>query len=533
MQSFDDGKGSNVTRRDLLKMIGGVAGGVAVYNAMESLGFAAESSYKGAAKLEGGSKGSSVVVLGAGMAGMVAAYELRKAGYKVTLLEYRDRAGGRCWSVHSGEEFTDLGGVKQVCRFEKGDYMNPGPWRIPYHHYGVLDYCRELKVPLDTFVQLNMNAYYHSQKAFGGKPQRIRQMLNDINGNVSELLSKSVNQNALDDSLTAEDKERLLVGLQSWGALDKNYRYVKSSKTSERRGYITDPGGGLMPEAVFSDPVDFKDLIRSSAWDFAVTYNMYEYNQTIFQPTGGMEEIAKAFARELKGLINFNTRVSKIAQDDKGVTVTCSDLKTGKERQVKADWCVCTIPLSILSQLDVQASPAMKSAISAVPYDTAFKASIQFKRRFWEEDERIFGGISYTDLPTQTISYPVYGMNRGGKGVVLAAYAFGPDSYKFSGMPIEQRHEKILSYVEQLHPEARKEYDNAFSVGWHRVPWTNGCYGLWTAETRAQHYKNLCSIDGRLLLAGEHASYIPAWIEGAVLSATDAVERLHKHVHSR
>ena len=67
-------------------------------------------------------------------------------------------------------------------------------------------------------------------------------------------------------------------------------------------------------------------------------------------------------------------------------------------------------------------------------------------------------------------------------------------------------------------------------MGWHRVPWTLGCAGAWTDETRARHYKNLCAIDGRIVLAGEHASYIPAWQEGAVLSSLDAIGRLHQRV---
>src|ERR1700761_5727683 len=97
-----------VTRRDLLALVGTVAGGAAMYQAMTSLGFASESRYKGPIKLEGDAKGASVLVLGAGLAGMTAALELRKAGYKVEVLEYRDRAGGRSWAVRGGGTYTEL-----------------------------------------------------------------------------------------------------------------------------------------------------------------------------------------------------------------------------------------------------------------------------------------------------------------------------------------------------------------------------------------------------------------------------------------
>ena len=74
------------------------------------------------------------------------------------------------------------------------------------------------------------------------------------------------------------------------------------------------------------------------------------------------------------------------------------------------------------------------------------------------------------------------------------------------------------------------EFENGVSVAWHRVPFTLGCAGDWSDEARSAHYNDLCQIDGRIVLAGEHASYIPAWQEGAILSALDAIQRLHKRV---
>src|ERR1700678_3833807 len=95
---------SNATsRRDLLLLIGAVAGSAAMYEAMTSLGFASESRYSGPIKLEGDPKGASVLILGAGLAGMTAALELRKAGYRVQILEYGERAGGRNWSIYGGD----------------------------------------------------------------------------------------------------------------------------------------------------------------------------------------------------------------------------------------------------------------------------------------------------------------------------------------------------------------------------------------------------------------------------------------------
>ena len=168
------GSSGAFSRRDLLSLIGTVAGSAAMYQAMSSLGFASDSGYTGPIKLSGDVKGASVLILGAGLAGMTAALELRKAGYKVAVLEFNDRPGGRNWTLRGGDTYTELGGFTQTCEFEEGQYFNPGPWRIPYHHGALLDYCKRLNVALEPFVELNYNALLHASGAFGGRPQRLR-----------------------------------------------------------------------------------------------------------------------------------------------------------------------------------------------------------------------------------------------------------------------------------------------------------------------------------------------------------------------
>jgi monoamine oxidase len=250
----------------------------------------------------------------------------------------------------------------------------------------------------------------------------------------------------------------------------------------------------------------------------------------LFQPVGGMDMIAKAFAHEVGDLIKFNCKVTEIAQNATGVTVTYVDGAGGALQQVKADWCVCTIPLSVLSQVKTNFSGKMRAAIEAVPYAPAIKVGLQFKRRFWEEDEAIYGGISFTNLPIGQISYPSTDYLKQGKGVMLGAYMFGVAAVEFTAMSPEERVKRAVEYGSQIHPQMAAEFDNGVAVAWHRVPWTLGCYGMWKDDTRKDHYKNLCAIDGRTVLAGEHCSYVNAWQEGAILSSLDAITRLHKRV---
>src|ERR1700712_917889 len=196
---------SSTTRRQLLTAIGMVGGTAALYQAMTTMGHAAETQYKGPPDLSGAQPGASVLVLGSGLAGMLAAHELSKAGYKVRILEYQNRAGGRNWSLYGGDTYTELGGATQKVGFAPGHYLNPGPWRIPHHHRTLLHYCKAFGIKLEPFIQFNHNTYVHHEAALGGKPARFKELASDFEGNIAELLAKSVNQKALDQTLTQED----------------------------------------------------------------------------------------------------------------------------------------------------------------------------------------------------------------------------------------------------------------------------------------------------------------------------------------
>ncbi|WP_309141068.1 NAD(P)/FAD-dependent oxidoreductase [Novosphingobium sp. G106] len=380
------------TRRELLAMIGKVGGGLAMYQAMTALGHAAETQFTGPPNLSGARPGASVLVLGAGLAGMVAAYELTKAGYKVQVLEYQDRPGGRNYSVRGGDKIVEVGGATQTVGYAPGNYLNPGPWRIPHHHRTLIHYCKAFGVELEPFIQLDHNVFVHKSDAFGGKPQRYKELATDFKGHVSELLGKSLNAGALDAAVTKEDKDKLLEAMRDWGALDKNMAYSSSLAVSGQRGYDQAPGGGVGGAPTPSKVNGLSDVLASHVWTQMGFYFSYVMQTTMFQPKGGMDMIGKGFYRQINKMVRLNTKVTKVAQDDKGVTVSWQDAKTGQVGESKADYCVCTIPLPVLSQLDIQVAPKTQAAIKAVPYGSAVKIGLEMKRRFWEEDYSIYGG---------------------------------------------------------------------------------------------------------------------------------------------
>lgn len=524
------------TRRQLLTRIGVTAGSVAMYQAMTQLGHAAGTDFSGPPVLSGGRAGTTVLVLGAGLAGMLAAYELRKAGYSVRVLEFQNRSGGRNISLRGGDTLTELGGYTQKVDFAPGNYINPGPWRIPHHHRALLHYCQAFGVALEPFIEVNHNAYLHSSDTFGGVPQRYREVQSDFTGHTAELLAKAINQNKLDQPVTEAEKHDLLAAMQGWGSLDETYAYTMKS-ASYHRGFAKPQGGGPDGAPAFSTPSPRDEVMRSKLWKW-LSFNMsYDFQTTMFQPVGGMDMIGKAFARQVNDLVTHNIKVTRIQQDAGGVTVTYNDNNRagpqggpngGPVTQAKADYCVCTIPLSVLSQLDVQVSAPMKAAIAAVPYASSVKVGLEFKRRFWEEDEAIYGGISFTDQPISQISYPSHGYFSQGKAVLLGGYMFGTAAYDFAGMTPEARVQAALAQGSVLHKQYRDEFVTGVGVAWSRMPWSLGCCGTWSEEARKLHYKTLTAIDGRVVLAGEHASYIGCWQEGAILSSLSAITRLHQ-----
>jgi monoamine oxidase len=220
-----------------------------------------------------------------------------------------------------------------------------------------------------------------------------------------------------------------------------------------------------------------------------------------------------------------------VKQDANGVTVSYVDTqKGGAVQTATANWCINTIPTTILSQVPMQIGAPLKNAINSLSYSAGFKAGLQMKRRWWEDDYRIYGGISYTDQPIALISYPSTQYMTEKKGVILGAYTFGPHAFELTSMTPEERMAKCIEYGANIHPEYRTEFETGVTVGWHRMPFTLGCFAQWSEDNRAKNYDALCAIDGRMVLAGEHASHLGAWQEGAIVSALDAIKRLHQRV---
>jgi monoamine oxidase len=394
-------------------------------------------------------------------------------------------------------------------------YLNPGPARLPYHHEGILSYCRELGVPLEVMSNDNRGALLQSDAAFDGRPQRNRQVVNDIRGYIAELAAKAIDHDALAEAVTTGDKERIRALLRSFGALDRDMSY----RGSGRAGYGEPPGGGVQV-GKRSQPLDLHQILDAEFWQFQSNFGeSWHQAATMMQPIGGMGRIGEAFGRGLAGTITYGADVRALRRTRHGVRILWRDGRTGRERATEASLAVVTIPLPVLRTIPADFAPDIRAAVAAVDYVPAVKVAFQAERRFWELDDAIYGGISWTARDITQVWYPSAGIQQR-KGILVGAYIWSDDvGQKFAAMSPAARIEAALADGERLHPDYRRHLTKGVSVAWQNIPFSGSAWAEWSSEARAAHYAPLLRGDGPFLFAGEHMSYINGWQEGAVRSA--------------
>jgi monoamine oxidase len=501
-----------LTRRHFLTRAAAAGGASLAYEAMTGLGLLTAPTQT-RFDLSGRVSGVRVLILGAGLAGLTTAYELGKVGYDCRVLEARPRPGGRVFTVRRGT-VSEEEGPSQTAQFDEGLYFNAGPMRISHHHHTTLAYCRELQVPMEVFVADSESAYLYQTRSSTLTEQRIRlrEARADFDGYIAELLSKALSQTQLDQPLTNEDRDRLLAYLRRLGALDQQRQYRGSPR---RSGYNER-----------STPLSLRDLLGAN-FDFYVGID-WDSQPAMMQVVGGMDRLPAALATRLGNRIVYRAAVREIRQGERGVWVIYADAN-GQLKRVDADYCVCTIPLPVLSGLQKDLSQPVQAAISAATYDGAGKIGLQFRRRFWEQDDEIYGGRTWTDQEIGQIIYPSHGFN-GPKGVLVGYYMDFRRTLR-ERTPAE-RQQMALEQGARIHPQYRTEFETAFSVSWPRVPWNRGS---WRSETGAAHeaLKALRQPDGRVYFAGDYMTDMSSWMQGALESAREVAMAIHPRAVAR
>jgi monoamine oxidase len=510
------------TRREFLRQVGSIGGYRATYLTMQAMGLLGTAAAAEPLTLQRGeTHGTKVVILGAGVAGLSAAYELGKAGYDCTVLEARDRVGGRNWSIRRGTRLDMNDGTRQLCEFDPEMYWNAGPARIPSAHQTVLGYCRELGVALEVEVNTSRGARLYNPDANGGKPIEMRQAHNDVRGEVSELLGKAVNRGALDQELTAADKERMLAFLRTYGDLSPDLVY----RGSTRSGYKSLPAAGE-EAGTARDPLAFGTLLDIDLWNAVMFEEGFDFQATMFQPVGGMDRIPAAFARKLGPVVRLMSEVTAIKRRNDGVVVSYVDRRSGRRSAIEASYCIVTIPLKVLEPIESDFSSPCSAAIRSIEYGNAIKIAWQ-SRRFWEMDDQIYGGISWVKGPTALVWYPSDRLFSQ-KGVLLGGYVGRGRVEELAAKPLHEQFELSRAAIEGLHPGRGHELDKPMAIAWSKVPYSLGIAARYPTD-HDPNYALLAEPDGPFYFAGEHLSHVGAWQEGAMLSARRAINMMDRH----
>jgi monoamine oxidase len=513
------------TRRDFVTRLGQVGGYSAAFTAMQTLGLmpVAGAQWRPIEAAVGVGKGVRVVVLGGGMAGMVAGFELKRLGYTVTVLEANGRPGGRVWTGRRGDKVEFVDGTTQTIAWSAGNYQNMGAARIPSTHWTILKYCRELKVPLEIEVNTSRSTLLQNDAANDSKPVTQRRMDSDTRGHVSELLAKCVMQGALDADFSAEDKDRMLTMLRSYGDLDKTNKFVGGSAILGRAGFRIPPAAGTQVGVVES-VLDMKTLLDENMWNGLLFTEEWHQQATMMQAVGGNDRIPYAFARELGSSVHFNSPVKSFKRVAKGVSVTYT--QGGVDKNLEADYCVVAMPFEILKKLENDLSPAYKSVISGSTPAGSYKIAWE-SRRFWEQDYNIYGGLSWLAQGPSPVWYPSANL-MAETGVVVSGYKEEQNT-PFWALTMEEKFAASRASVEKLHPGHGKELTKPCYVGWRRMKWFEASWlGTWGGGRAG--YNVLLEPDGPYFMAGDGISNVNAWMEGAALSAKRAVQLISDKV---
>ena len=448
---------------------------------------------------------AKVVIVGAGMAGLVAATERLRAGHDPIVLEAQNRVGGRIFTLR--EPFSD------------GLYGEAGAMRIPRTHRLTMAYIARAGLTLVPFQMGNPDAYCYMQ----GRRFRMAEVDAHPDLLAFEVAEHEVGRNA--NQLWADTLAPLAqrVADDPVGAWDDIYRdydqysvreFLELNRWSE--GAIEMFGLLLNQEAMMNS--SFLELLREELGGYYTDMSRIE---------GGMDLLPRSFLPALRDRIRFGAKMVAVDQTAEAVSV---HYRTAAGRfEATADFAVLTIPTPVMRHVEVRApfSAAKQRAVRQLHYDASAKIFFQCRRRFWEQDDGIVGGGSVTDLPIRNVYYPEHGTETG-RGVMLASYTWSEDAQRWGSLEPADRIVQALENVAQIHPQVVEEFEVGASKMWHDDEFAGGAFALFDPGQQTLLHQAIITPEGRIHFAGEHASLAHAWIQGAIESGLRAAAEVHE-----
>ncbi|MER6997303.1 NAD(P)/FAD-dependent oxidoreductase [Streptomyces sp. NPDC000410] len=467
---------------------------------------------------------SLVGVIGAGIAGLVAAYELERIGYRVEVLEGSSRLGGRIrthrFGAHEGAPFAELGAM-----------------RVPTAHRRTMHYIDHLGLrahvrPFTTLLS-EENAYLATSTGHVRLRDAPRALMEDVRASLAHARHR-------------HRHETVVFGAWLTAVVDA------TAPPALRAELRADLGGKLLD---LVEGIDLTPHLHGDSKDRLDVHGLFTAHPAVRAGCGprlrsflddiltetspelirldcGMDQLIQRLAARIRGPVHLGQKVAGLDVGDDHVLVR---LGRGPGAGVRRyDYVLCTVPFPVLRGLELTGFDEDKLAVvREVDYCAATKVAVHCREPFWER-EGIRGGASFSGGRIRQTYYPAAGGDRAHGAALLASYTIGDDAELLGRMPEPLRHQVVIEELARMHPQLLRPgmVLDVASIAWAEHPWTaGGCAIRWGKDAAAceEQRARAARPQKRLFFAGEHCSSEPAWIEGAVESALESVGRIARY----
>ena len=425
-----------------------------------------------------------ILVIGAGMAGLSAAFELVAQGHDVTILEARTRPGGRVQTMR--DPFAD------------GLYADAGAMQVYDSHTRAQRYIKLFGLELDpirgggaSFLDV-LGARANPADSGAAYKKYVVPHLAGVH--------EADTQGALLAKFGQYDRMTFSEYLRSQGASSLEVAMLNA-------GLARGLGDG-------GDHHSALNLLREAAYR--------QVRKQSFTIRGGTDALPKALASRLTERIRYASPVVRIEHDASGVRAAVS---TGREsRTFTAERVVCALPFAVLRR--VQFTPPLsrekRAAIDQLENTSVSKVFIQTKSRFWIADGQSGGGA--TDTPPMLVSERT--INQPGTRGILEAYLAGATARQFCSLTESERITRVATELGRFFPRLKEEFQGGASKCWDDDEWSRGAYAWFKPGQMTTFLPHISRPEGRIHFAGDHTSPTPGWMEGALHSAERVVAEI-------
>jgi monoamine oxidase len=437
---------------------------------------------------------NSVIIIGAGMAGLSAALHLHRAGWRVSELEARGRVGGRVYTFRN---------------FSSGQHAEAGGEFIEHFHHRLRGLADEFGLVLervrtswdepDTFAAFEGRAGRERDEAIWGTDlAREMEAMWAALARLAAHVPDPGRPHAAPEAAVLDQRSAA-----AWIAEQPVPRLAKLYFQARLRSEYT----------VEAQNFSLLDLARNAA----LLYSDPEAERMAYRIRGGNDLLPRAIAAALPE-VHLNTPVTQINVTGSAVTVSHAD------GALTADYAVLAIPLTVARHLtfDPPLPPAHRAMMDGLSYGAVTKVCIQYRRRWWQA--RGWRGHMLNDAPLVCTWEPT--TEQDGERGILTVYTGGAPGAAFVRLSEADRIAAAVDALEKLFPGSKEMVERAETIAWPTEPHTLGAYAAFAPGDITRHWQTLFTPADRLYFAGEHAAVYQGYMEGAVESGQRVANEL-------